>query len=60
MQWCQTDLGAMIFRHQRLLEEEDMRFGMGGLDEPRPGPEHADGLLAARIKEAGVPYIPDR
>ena len=60
MQWCQTDLGAMVFRHQRLLKEEDMHFGTEALNESGPGPEHADGLLAARIKETGATYIPAR
>ena len=41
-----------MFRRSRLLEE-DMRFGHIAQDETGPGPEHADGLLAARIVEAG-------
>ena len=53
MQWCHTDLGAMAFRWLRLIEE-DMRFGVGATEDAGPGPEHADGLLAARLKEAGV------
>ena len=52
MQWCHTDLGAMAFRQQRLLEE-DMRFGVEAQDVAGPGPEHADGLLAARVLEKG-------
>ncbi len=41
-----------MFRRSRLLEE-DMRFGHIAQDETGPGPEHADGLLAARVVEAG-------
>ena len=52
MQWCHTDLGALVFRRSRLLEE-DMRFGLIAQAEASPGPEHADGLLAAKIVEAG-------
>lgn len=42
----------MAFRQQRLLEE-DMRFGVEAQDVAGPGPEHADGLLAARVLKKG-------
>ena len=41
-----------MFRRARLIEE-GMRFGLIAQDEAGPGPEHADGLMAARIVEAG-------
>ena len=34
-----------------------MRFGQTAQDEAAPGAEHADGLLAARIKDAGMPSL---
>ena len=53
MQWCHTDLGAMAFRRQRLLVE-DVRLGTQAGGTAGPDHEHADGLLAARITEAGA------
>ena len=46
-----------MLRRSRLLEE-DVRFGLVAQDEAGPGPEHADGLLAASIKAAGRRILP--
>ena len=43
----------MAFRRQRLLEE-DVRFGAQAGSAASPEHEHADGLLAASIIEAGA------
>lgn len=50
--WCNTDLGANAFRKAR-MDAERVRFGEphGGL--PDSGGEHADGLLAADLIDAG-------
>ena len=56
MKWCHTDLGAMAFRRQRLLEE-GVRFGAQAGSAAGPDHEHADGLLAASIIEAGAPCL---
>ena len=56
MKWCHTDLGAMALRRRRLLEE-GVRFGAQAGGAAGPGHEHADGLLAARIVEAGAPRL---
>ena len=58
MKWCHTDLGAMAFRRQRLLEE-GVRFGAQAGSAAGPDHEHADGLLAASIIEAGAPCLSD-
>ena len=43
-----------MFRQQRLLKE-DLRFGSTAHG---PDSEHADGLLAAGVKEAGPHFLP--
>ena len=53
MKWCHTDLGAMALRRQRLLEK-GVRFGAQAGGAAGPDHEHADGLLAASIIEAGA------
>jgi len=39
---------------QQSLLGEYVGFGMKALDEMAPGPEYADGLLAASVMEAGA------